>query len=159
MATVSFGFAADAQRSIGASERRFWADHRGGVLVASGGGVSTRFGSGGPRVRVPGGAVALRLAGVGYGAAVARVPGVGAPVADRAQVRYRHGGLVEWYRNGPLGLEQGFTLTRRPAGRRVGPLTLAMAVNGSLVARRSAGQIEFVSRSGAVRLRYGLRKS
>lgn len=44
---------------------------------------------------------------------------------------YRWPGVIGWYANGPLGLEQGFTLPRRPA--RSGFLTLA-------VGRLSAGE-------------------
>ena len=42
--------------------------------------------------------------------------------ADHAanRVVYRHGSLEEWYVNGPLGLEQGFTLGARPAGHGTG---------------------------------------
>ncbi|MGZ4248082.1 MAG: hypothetical protein ACXVUE_07215 [Solirubrobacteraceae bacterium] len=40
--------------------------------------------------------------------------------------------MTEWYANGPLGLEQGFTLGARPAGRRAGPLTLSLAVSGNV---------------------------
>ena len=39
------------------------------------------------------------------------------PVAADGEVRYDRGTLAEWYRNGPLGLEQGFTLAAPPAGR------------------------------------------
>ena len=31
------------------------------------------------------------------------------------RVTYAHPGLSEWYVNGPLGLEQGFTIPRAPA--------------------------------------------
>ena len=42
--------------------------------------------------------------------------------------------LTEWYVNGPAGLEQGFTLARRPSG--VGPLTLTLSARPSGGARR-----------------------
>jgi Divergent InlB B-repeat domain/FG-GAP repeat len=155
VAVASLGLQAAAQRAIGASQPGYRVDRRGEALVASGGGVSSTFAAGGVRVAVRGGAVRLRLAGVGRGAAVASVPGGVAPVAAGAVVRYRRGGLVEWYRNGPFGLEQGFTLARRPDRSDAGPLRLAMVLDGSLVARRATGGVVFVTRSGAVRLRYG----
>ncbi|HTY95732.1 MAG TPA: IPT/TIG domain-containing protein, partial [Solirubrobacteraceae bacterium] len=37
----------------------------------------------------------------------------------------------EWYANGPLGLEQGFTVSRPPAGGEVGPLTLELSLSSS----------------------------
>ena len=57
--------------------------------------------------------------------------------------------MSEWYLNGPLGLEQGFNLARRPAG--TGDLTLAIGVGGSLRARMVAGAVVF----GSSGLSYG----
>jgi hypothetical protein len=61
--------------------------------------------------------------------------------------------LEEWYLNGPLGLEQGFTLERRPAG--VGSLTLAVRAAGALRPRRSGAQVVFAAGGGPVVVRYG----
>ena len=36
------------------------------------------------------------------------------PRAEANRVEYRRGEVTEWYVNGPLGLEQGFTLARAP---------------------------------------------
>src|SRR6202034_2062571 len=47
--------------------------------------------------------------------------------ADR--VSYTRGSLREWWTNGPLGLEQSFEISRRPAGS--GALTLSLAVPAS----------------------------
>jgi hypothetical protein len=57
-----------------------------------------------------------------------------APQAEANRVEYRRGGLTEWYLNGPLGLEQGFTLARPPAGKTAEPLTLAFTLSGHLIA-------------------------
>jgi hypothetical protein len=72
----------------------------------------------------------LRGYGYGYGSSLRGLAAV-APTASANRVLYHHGPLSEWYANGPLGLEQGFTLTARPAGRRTGPLTLALALSGN----------------------------
>jgi hypothetical protein len=72
--------------------------------------------------------LALALAGVGRGDTLAPVRPA-APLAVSNRVSYAHGALREWYVNGPLGLEQGFDLARRPAGR--GALTLAVALSGT----------------------------
>ena len=78
-----------------------------------------------------------------------------APPSARAnRVTYRHRNVAEWYAAGPLGLEQGFTVARRPAGH-AGPLVLATATRGSLLIHRSRSGLVFTSRSGAVALRYG----
>jgi len=70
------------------------------------------------------------LRAVGYGSALRSVAAA-PPVARANRVSYRRGALTEWYVNGPLGLEQGFTLARPPAGRAQGPLTLSLALTGS----------------------------
>ena len=83
--------------------------------------------------------VGLRLAGVGYGDALASVAAV-APRAQANRVVYAHnGGVEEWYANGPLGLEQGFTLAHAPAGQASGALTLSVALSGDLRASLADG--------------------
>jgi FG-GAP repeat len=52
----------------------------------------------------------------------------GSPVARSDRVTYARGPVHEWWTNGPLGLEQGFDIARRPAGS--GALTLSLAVSG-----------------------------
>lgn len=42
------------------------------------------------------------------------------PEASGNRVEYRHPGMTEWYVNGPLGVEQGFTVPDAPACRRAG---------------------------------------
>ncbi len=69
----------------------------------------------------------LTLAGVGRGPALAPVE-PGAVRADGARVEIARPGLVEWYRNGPDGLEQGFTLESRPAGAESDPVVLSLGV-------------------------------
>ncbi len=54
------------------------------------------------------------------------------PSASANRVEYRRGDLVEWYANGPLGLEQGFTLARASGLASEGPITLGFALSGSL---------------------------
>jgi hypothetical protein len=91
----------------------------------------------------------LALAGVGRGTQLLAPPASAARAVDN-RVSYDRGGLHEWYVNGPLGLEQGFDLARRPAGR--GVLTLAVALSGASSVRLRDGSALF---SGAgVSLRY-----
>jgi uncharacterized protein (DUF2345 family) len=73
------------------------------------------------------------------------------PRVSRNRIRYDHGSIREWYANGPLGLEQGFDLARRPAGG-AAPVTLALGVSGNLAARLDGRSVLF-SGDGA-RLRY-----
>ena len=52
---------------------------------------------------------------MGYGSSLSAL-GDAAPRAKANRVVYERAGLSEWYANGPLGLEQGFTIPRAPAG-------------------------------------------
>jgi hypothetical protein len=56
------------------------------------------------------------------------------PVRPRTllnRVEYRRDDLTEWYENGPLGLEQGFAVNRRPTDFADGPLLLEFGVSGA----------------------------
>ena len=93
-------------------------------MVARGGGVVSVFGEHG--VRVSGAThdvLLLGLSALGRGDRLQSVPPV-APIRRQSRVSYAHSGVLEWYANGPLGLEQGLTLSRRPSGS--GPLRLAV---------------------------------
>ena len=91
---------------------------------------ASTFAPAGVTVRSPGARLSLGLRGIGYGGALSPV----APATPRAQanrVVYSHPGVSEWYANGPLGLEQGFTVARPPAAGKAGPLTLELSLSGS----------------------------
>jgi hypothetical protein len=78
----------------------------------------------------------LMLRGYGYGGQLQSTPAVD-PQYEGNRVEYRRGSVVEWYVNGPLGLEQGFTLMQPPQSKRGSdnePLTLALALDGDLQA-------------------------
>ncbi|MBK7949746.1 MAG: FG-GAP repeat protein [Deltaproteobacteria bacterium] len=92
----------------------------------------------------------LRLAALGRGAsAEALAPGEIASEAGRVEIR--RAGLVEWYENTPAGLEQGFTLTERPAGS--GALRLELSLAGARVSQRGA-DLRFATEAGRA-LDYG----
>lgn len=67
----------------------------------------------------------------------------------------RDDGVVEWYLNGPLGLEQGFDLATRPDGE--GDVVVSLALEGDLhpVLAESGDVIYLQDDSGLSRLRYG----
>ncbi len=94
--------------------------------------LTADFASSGVTVRA--GAERLGLSVVGLPAAV--------PVATANRVEYRRGSVTEWYANGPLGIEQGFTL-ERPLGS---PLrvalsgTLTPALEGRTVILSASGE-------------------
>jgi trimeric autotransporter adhesin len=96
----------------------------------------------------------LRLSGYGYGDSLRGFAAV-APTASANRVLYHHGSLNEWYANGPLGLEQGFTLAARPAGERVGSLTLALSLSGNArgVLSGGSGGVTFSYRGSSLSYR------
>jgi MYXO-CTERM domain-containing protein len=63
------------------------------------------------------------------------------------RVEIRRDGITEWWHNRPDGLEQGFTIDRRPAG--AGPVIVEMAVEGASVEIDEDGQAaDFTGDSG-----------
>jgi FG-GAP repeat/IPT/TIG domain len=97
----------------------------------------------------------LRLQAIGYGSSLRAVRPL-APTGKANRVIYAHPALSEWYANGPLGLEQGFNLTRAPEPRTAAPLTLAMSLSGDARASLAAGghSVNFTTAAGGS-LRYG----
>jgi len=77
------------------------------------------------------------------------------------RLEYRRGSVVEWYRNEPGRLEQGFTLPERPAGGPIGqPLRLTLTIDSDLTAHVDAAEqaVTWVDANGLVGLKYhGLR--
>ena len=70
----------------------------------------------------------MTAAGLGRGGRL-EPAGVRSVSAKGNRVSLDRGALTEWYTAGPFGIEQGFTLARRPAGK-AGPLTLALRLGG-----------------------------
>jgi hypothetical protein len=118
-------------------------------------GLSADFTSEAVRVRAGTVRWGLSFLGHGYGDEVPAARAV-APRAAANRVEYRRGPLTEWYLNGPLGLEQGFTLERAPGDGAGKPLTLAFALSGTLAAAVDAsGRNLVLSRpDGTPALRY-----
>jgi hypothetical protein len=89
--------------------------------------LSARFGRSGVVIRTASVRFAMSLKGFGRGEVLQSVAVV-SPVASANRVSYARGAVREWWANGPLGLEQGFDIARRPAGS--GALTLSLVVSG-----------------------------
>lgn len=108
-----------------------------GVSVASG---STR--------------VSLSLRAFGAAGSTAALRSV-APRAEGSRVVYAHRGLSEWFANGPLGIEQGFTVARAPVGTAARPITLSLALAGNVHASLAdGGESVQLTRGGRIVLRY-----
>ncbi|WP_437331896.1 thrombospondin type 3 repeat-containing protein [Sorangium sp. So ce394] len=106
------------------------------------------------------------LATTRYGCAGALHPvGSAAPTGEKNRVEYRRGGatgaaLVEWYVNGPLGLEQGFTLSAAPdcgGGGRSDEVLIELSVAGAvpLPPTNVGGAVALREPGGARVARYG----
>ena len=83
-----------------------------------------------------------------------------APLADANRVEYRRGSLTEWYVNGPLGIEQGFTISQPPTARLASPnlaLDIALRLRGNLSVSLDPGRHSLTLRNpnGVQELRYG----
>ncbi len=87
----------------------------------------------------------LRLAAAGRGDALAPVA-AGEVESRGARVEIRRDGLIEWYHNGPDGLEQGFSLARRPEGD--GELVLELALAGARARQLAPDALAFETASG-----------
>jgi trimeric autotransporter adhesin len=81
--------------------------------------LGVQFSPAGASVRSGDLRLGMRLRAYGYGNRLHVVAAV-APIASGNRVVYRHGSVAEWYVNGLLGLEQGFTIAARPGGLLVG---------------------------------------
>jgi DNA-binding beta-propeller fold protein YncE len=111
---------------------------RSGVLVGSG---NTQLG--------------LSLRAVGYGTSLQPVGAV-SPSAKANRATFARRGLSEWYLNGPLGLEQGFTLATAPSGHATEPLTLSLGLSGNAHVSLGPGARSLtLTHAGGPSLRYG----
>ena len=141
---------APANAAVGAKEPRYRVAADGAGLAAASPAqhLNARFASAGVSVSSGSAQLGLSLRSVGYGSAQRTL----APVAPRGhanRVLYAHPGLVESYANGPLGIEQGFTIARAPRAHADGALTLSLALSGNTqAALASGGQAVSFSRDG-----------
>ena len=121
--------AGPVSRALGAGDSAYLVRRSGGALTASNPiqHLHTTFTTGGVSVDAGAAQVGLRVRAFGYGSTLAPVAAA-TPRATGDRVLYSRAGLGEWYANGPLGLEQGFTIEHAPNGRTAAPLTLSIAL-------------------------------
>ena len=115
--------------------------------------LSMEFDAHEARLKHPDGSVGFHLAGYGYGDMLKK-PESPKLSGDGTRLEYRRGDITEWYVNGKQGLEQGFTLAKKPSGANTGqPLTIALRVTGSLGLSQQGGAVLLKSGKSTV-LRY-----
>ncbi len=147
---------ASISEQIGARDRSYWGRTDGAATIArtSGGGLHSLFGRSGVQIRSGDVLVSASLRGIGYGDALQAVPSA-VPRLDGNRVLYHHVGVLEWYANGPAGLEQGFTVKRRPHGSGGQPLTLSVMMRGAGMSLTGARNNALRLGSGRGSLAYG----
>jgi hypothetical protein len=118
-------------------------------------GLTATMGPEGFAVRAGSGEWRLRLTAWGRGEGRQAIA-TSAAAAHLNRVEIGRGGVVEWWANGPLGVEQGWTVPEPPSPGHRGPLTLVLAQSGTLRARAGADRGALAIVDGADReiLRY-----
>ena len=110
-----------------------------------------RFDDAAASVRAEEATVRLRLSGWGRAGRLAS-PDTAVVSVKGNRVEYRRDAVTEWYVNDGRGLEQGFTVTARPAGE--GPLEVALKMEGGLIPRLESEKSLVLQRDGTAVLRY-----
>jgi uncharacterized protein YjbI with pentapeptide repeats len=150
---VPVGAQSQISSALGAADAQFAPGVRPGGFALQGGEVAAELDARGASFVAGGRRASVDLVGIGRAGQLRPVIAA-APRASGGRVVYeRGGGVLEWYRAGPLGVEQGFRLARRPSGA-AGAVTLALALGG-LRGRLTASEVDFLTGSGRVALRYG----
>jgi hypothetical protein len=132
---------------------RATADHGAVTISNRARGLTARFDRTGVRLSAGSVRLHLRLRSLATAGGVTAVAAA-TPSARANGVSYVRPTLREWYRNGPLGLEQGFTVGRAPTGGG-GTLALAMALSGNARATLSPDAQSVTLRHGGTSLTYG----
>ncbi|HEY1714618.1 MAG TPA: Ig-like domain repeat protein [Solirubrobacteraceae bacterium] len=148
---TSAALPAAAQAPVSAIVGRSGQDYRalpsGHDYVLRNGGQRLRglFGTSGAVFSSGAARLGMRLTSYGYRDRL-RAVAAARPRADANRVVYRHRGLVQWYANGPLGIDQGFTLPRPPVSGARGDVTLSLALSGDMDGTSSRSGVVFAGR-------------
>jgi hypothetical protein len=97
--------------------------------------------------------VSLSGAAIGRGATLTPVRGFAAPALSENRVTFASPTADEWYAKSRTGIEQGFAISDRPAGR--GPLKITQPLSGNAQAHSQAGGQDVRFGSDTAGLRYG----
>jgi FG-GAP repeat len=92
-------------------------------------GLDAHFGRAGAGIVAGAATAELSIESIGRGA-VLRAVSAAQPTSSDNRVELRRDGLVEWYVNGPAGLQHGFTLSERPVPTRDGEVIIGLRVRG-----------------------------
>ncbi len=119
-------------KALGATEPGYEVRRVGPALAATNAsqGFSSRFEDRGVVLTIGRQRVRLSLNAIGYGRALSAIRPA-RPRAEGNRVLYATPGVGEWYANGPLGLEQGFTVAVAPRRPTSSPLTIGLRLSGA----------------------------
>ena len=137
---IPVGLSEAMSATVGAKHLGFQVHPSGSGFGASSGRLVSRFSPSAVSVGVGGAAVSFHVPGLPE----AR------PVVSGNRVTYQRGDVTEWYTNGPLGLEQGFTLAEPQADG----ASVSLQLSGSLTPHLSGQEIDFTAAGGRSVLRY-----
>lgn len=96
-------------------------------------GLEANFGPRGLEVRQGRDYWLVRLQEYGRGANLVTLKAAG-PTASKNRIEYERGVITEWYVNGPMGIEQGFTIASQPRAKDDLPLSIILALSGNVTA-------------------------
>ena len=117
--------------------------------------LEASLGADGMSIAAGGGQWRMSLSGWARGAST-QPAGTLATKASGNRVEVERGGVTEWWVNGPVGLQQGWTVATRPFAGEAGALELVMRQSGTLRARKGGERsLEVADATGRVVLRYG----
>ena len=142
--------------AIGQDQAEYHVRGMGGVLEAdnTAQGLGARFTAAGIEIAAGGSRFRLQPVQWGYGRELELLP-EGMPQAVGNMVMYRRAGVSEWYVNGPMGMQQGFTVAERPQ-RGAGPLRVVLALEGAHAGGLDAdGRGVMLTGADGVQFRYG----
>jgi hypothetical protein len=132
------------------------------AIAATGNGLEAKNPANGFNSRFTAGGVEfdgwqMRLSGLGWAGQTPALVNETAPVVKDNRVEYhRMGGLTEWYLNGPLGLEQGFTLAQPLAAPPDdGWLSLELSLHGATATPTGQDDWLALNPTNGPALRYG----
>jgi hypothetical protein len=138
--------------ALGSGDPRFrLVPSRAGYRVPVHGGLEFSFTGEGARVGVAGGWLSLGPISIAGGAQPQTLR-LRTAIVRANRIAYRRGPVTEMDAVGPFGLEQAFTVWRRPG--RAGYLTLELASGGSFIPREAGAGVDFGSRRATAVVRY-----
>ena len=100
--------------------------------------------------------ITMRFTAVEYGEKTVWQPGSIHIEHAANRIVYDQGPVKQWFVNGPMGLQQGFTINKRPGKNKTGKLVLTLNVNSDLQPRPAAASrgVDFVTTDEEVVLQY-----